>query len=280
MITIGKASPVRVWAAGIGIGARTVLRHPILGLKRLILPVSYWRAAEFSYVLNRLRVGRLDRVLDLGSPKDLAVLLARYGGCAVVATDILPEAISLSERYAVAQGVAGKGAGQVWSEVQDGRRMPYADASFHAAFSVSVLEHIPDDGDSAAIAELARIVKPGGDIVLTVPYAEAYRETFVDRPVYERARRGDEPVFFERHYDDRALADRLIGPSSCELVDLQLWGEGRLRVERALRTLGKGSIAVAPVEALLAAAFLRPRDAQRGNPMAAFVTLRRRGSPA
>jgi SAM-dependent methyltransferase len=273
-MALGKASAARMWAAGMGIGARTFPQQPLLGLKRLILPVSYWRAAEFSYVMNQLRVGSTDRVLDLGSPKDLAVLLARFRGCAVVATDILPEAIELSERYAQAQGVAGKAAGQVWSEVQDGREMPYADCSFDAAFSVSVLEHIPGRGDSEAIVQIARIVKPGGRIALTVPYATSYRETFVDRSVYERSQSGHEPVFFERHYDDDALADRLIRPSSCKLVDLQLWGEGRIRVERAIRALGKASILVAPAEALLAAAFLRPRD-QRGHPMAAFITLER-----
>src|SRR5207249_5625146 len=156
------ARPLDIWAAGVGVGLRTLRREPILGLKRLALPVSYWRSVEFAYVWRQLTAPVGARILDLGSPKDLAAMLARRRGYHVVATDILPEAIESSRRYAGAQGLDGRGQGRVHSEVQDGRALTYADASFDAAFSVSVLEHIPDDGDTAAIGELLRVVRPGG----------------------------------------------------------------------------------------------------------------------
>src|SRR5256886_11427065 len=57
-------------------------------------------------------------------------------------TDILPEAVLLSRRYARGQRLEGQGPGLVHSEVEDGRALSYADASFDAAYSVSVLEHI------------------------------------------------------------------------------------------------------------------------------------------
>lgn len=50
------ATPLRIWMAGLRIGAATIPREPVLGLKRLILPVSYWRTAEFAYVGRRLRL--------------------------------------------------------------------------------------------------------------------------------------------------------------------------------------------------------------------------------
>ncbi len=133
-----------MWAAGMRVCTGCLRREPILGIKRLLLPVSYWRIAEFADVWNRLAGLDRARILDLGSPKDLAVILARGRGCEVTAVDILPEAIALSSRCARAQGREGRGPGKVWSEVQDGRRLSYADATFDAAFSVSVLEHIPD----------------------------------------------------------------------------------------------------------------------------------------
>src|SRR2546422_10792066 len=105
--------------------------------------------------------------------------------------------------------------GRVHSEVQDGRALTYADGSFDAAYSVSVLEHIPDSGDSAAIRELIRVVRPGGVVVVTVPYDRNYRETFVKGPVYERKPIGSEAIFYERHYDRETLADRQIGRASC-----------------------------------------------------------------
>src|SRR2546430_673008 len=141
-----------MWAAGVIVGLRSLRREPVLGIKRLALPVSYWRSCEFAYVWRQLACPPGARVLDVGSPKDLAAMLARHRGYHVVATDILPQTVALSERYATAQGLNGKGAGSgqagVHSEVQDGRALSYPDASFDAAYSVSVLEHIPDGGDS------------------------------------------------------------------------------------------------------------------------------------
>src|SRR5260370_1916346 len=129
----------------------------------------------------------------------------------------MPEAISLSDRHARAQGLSGDGTGRVTSEVQDGRALTYADDTFDAAYSVSVLEHIPDDGDTAALRELVRVVKPGGLVVVTVPFDLEYRETFVDESVYEREQIGSEPVFFPRHYDEATFAGRLLRPSRAEV---------------------------------------------------------------
>jgi SAM-dependent methyltransferase len=273
---IERARPLDVWAAGIGVGLRTLRREPILGLKRLALPVSYWRSAEFGYVWRQLAAARGARVLDLGSPKDLAAMLARRRGYEVVATDILPDAIESSQRYARAQGLAGRAPGHVHSEVQDGRALSYPDASFDAAFSVSVLEHIPQCGDSIALRELIRVVRPGGLVIVTVPYDRQYRETFVDGSVYERAQVASEPVFFERHYDAATLISRLVPADLCELLDLSLWGEGPVRMEALLDRLGPLRMPLSPLEAFFSAALLRRIDSRRGgHPMAAFMTLRR-----
>ena len=280
--------PLGIWSAGVLIGLRTLRKEPVLGLKRLALPVSYWRSREFAYVWRQLQLRPGARVLDLGSPKDLAVMLARHRGYEVVATDILPEAISLSRRYASAQGLDGRGPGSVHSEVQDGRALSYADGSFDAAYSVSVLEHIPDRGDEAAMHELIRVVKPGGVVVVTVPYDRKYRETFVEGPVYERKPVGREPVFFERHYDAAALADRLLGSEVADVVDLSYWGEGVVRTEALLNRLGPVALPLSPLQAFFSTLSLRQVGGLGGGPdrngrgrggrhvMAAFFTLRRR----
>jgi len=46
----------------------------------------------------------------------------------------------------------------------DARQMPYADALFDAAYLITVLGEIPDQG--AALRELARVLKPGGRLVV------------------------------------------------------------------------------------------------------------------
>ena len=49
----------------------------------------------------------------------------------------------------------------------DALALPFADGSFDRVIASEVLEHIPDD--EAAMAELARVLRPGGSMAVTVP---------------------------------------------------------------------------------------------------------------
>ncbi|HWV57703.1 MAG TPA: class I SAM-dependent methyltransferase [Longimicrobiales bacterium] len=268
---------LELWARGLVMGLRVLPREPILGLKRIALPVSYWRTAEFAYVWSRLGgEPGIRRVLDLGSPKEFAIHLAGRFGYDIVSVDIMPDEIDVCQRLAAATGLTRRRGGSVVAEVGDGRALPYPDDSFDAAFTVSVLEHIPGEGDSRALAELVRVVRPGGLVAATVPFAPEYRETHVHAPVYERDYDGVAPVFFERHYDRHALERRLLDVPA-DVVDLELWGEGRVRCERLLGALGPLRALASPLEPALAGAFLRPADNSGPgvHPMAAFLTLRK-----
>jgi SAM-dependent methyltransferase len=46
-------------------------------------------------------------------------------------------------------------------------RLPFPDGAFDAAVALDVLEHLDDD--AAGARELARVVRPGGPIIITVP---------------------------------------------------------------------------------------------------------------
>ncbi|WP_158280200.1 bifunctional 2-polyprenyl-6-hydroxyphenol methylase/3-demethylubiquinol 3-O-methyltransferase UbiG [Azospirillum sp. TSH100] len=54
----------------------------------------------------------------------------------------------------------------------DVERMPYGDAAFDAILSLGVVEHLID-GPERALAEMHRVLKPGGTMFLTVPDANA-----------------------------------------------------------------------------------------------------------
>src|SRR5439155_9591923 len=113
--------------------------------------------------------------LDLASPKLLAVALAR-AGVEIVSVDQFASEIETWKRLAREP--------RLRFEVADGRALPFADGSFDHAYSISVLEHIPGEGAAAALRELARVVRPGGRIAVTLPYAEEAWEEWRDEPVY------------------------------------------------------------------------------------------------
>lgn len=53
-----------------------------------------------------------------------------------------------------------------------GESLPFADATFDGALSLSVLEHVRDPFRCAA--ELARVVRPGGQVYVAVPFLQPY----------------------------------------------------------------------------------------------------------
>src|SRR3954454_19672450 len=73
--------------------------------------------------------------------------------------------------------------------------LPFSDASFDLVTALDVLEHIADD--RAALAEMRRVLRPGGTLLLTVPAYE-----FLWGPQ-------DEISHHERRYVARALRARL-----------------------------------------------------------------------
>ena len=51
----------------------------------------------------------------------------------------------------------------------DGMRLPFASNSFDTVLSFEVLEHVPDP--NACVSEMARVVRPGGRVLMTVPFS-------------------------------------------------------------------------------------------------------------
>jgi len=49
----------------------------------------------------------------------------------------------------------------------DATRMPFPDGAFDRVIAAEVLEHIPDDWQ--ALREIARVLRPGGQVAVTVP---------------------------------------------------------------------------------------------------------------
>jgi SAM-dependent methyltransferase len=97
------------------------------------------------------------RCLDLGSDNGVVSLLLRRGGGRWASGDLTGEAVASIREL-------------VQSDVHQvtGERLPFADAEFERVVVVDMLEHVPDD--AAFVAELARVTRPGGVLVVNTPH--------------------------------------------------------------------------------------------------------------
>lgn len=75
---------------------------------------------------------------------------------------------------------------------EDVRKTSFPDAHFDAVFAVSTIEHVglfDDDehGDQKTLREMRRVVKPGGPIVLTTPFASSSAVVPMHERIYDRS---------------------------------------------------------------------------------------------
>jgi SAM-dependent methyltransferase len=120
-----------------------------------------------------------DRVLDLGSGPgvDLAALAGVVGptGRAV--------GLDRSPAMTTASAAAAPDAAVV---LGDGRALPFGSGTFAGVWARAVLIHTPTP--AAAIAELARVVRPGGRVVLSEPDHGTHIVATDEVDVFERVR--------------------------------------------------------------------------------------------
>ena len=118
---------------------------------------------------DRLRIGPGRTVIDVGCGAGRHSFEAYRRGADVIAFDQNAEELADVDTMLQAMGQAGEAPESAKAQVVvgDALALPYPDESFDSVIASEVLEHIPDD--DAAIAELSRVLRPGGTLVVTVP---------------------------------------------------------------------------------------------------------------
>ncbi len=118
-------------------------------------PVALWRAVEARAVARQRFFAPM---LDFGCGHG-RFAAAVFGTNRPIAAgcDLLHFQLAVSHGSGAHQSIARA----------DGHRLPYPSAFFATSFSNSVLEHIPRPGP--VLAEIARVLEPGGRFVITVP---------------------------------------------------------------------------------------------------------------
>jgi SAM-dependent methyltransferase len=97
------------------------------------------------------------RCLDLGSDNGVVSLMLRMGGGNWASADLTDETVS-SIRSLVGNDV----------HRAEADRLPFRDAEFDRVVVVDMLEHVPDE--RAFVAELLRITRPGGRLIVNTPH--------------------------------------------------------------------------------------------------------------
>jgi SAM-dependent methyltransferase len=118
---------------------------------------------------RRLEVQDGYRILDMGcgSGRHVGALYERYRAT-VIGADLNPSDLgSAVERLALHDSFSAHKGGSWGLLAADITVMPFGNQSFDLVLCSEVLEHIPND--TAAIKELLRILKPGGQLVVSVP---------------------------------------------------------------------------------------------------------------
>lgn len=118
---------------------------------------------------DRLRVGRGTKFIDVGAGGGRHSYEALRRGADVTAFDLDEAELKGVDDMFGAMELEGEvppgGRGQV--KVGTILDMPYEDGTFDVVLASEILEHVPED--VRAIAELERILAPGGVLAVTVP---------------------------------------------------------------------------------------------------------------
>jgi ubiquinone/menaquinone biosynthesis C-methylase UbiE len=156
-----------------------------------------WRLSFNRRIFDALEVADgAEPYLDVGvGGSGATVIEAARRGVPAVGCDLSTEGVVKAARAARSEGQ-----GERTSFVACAAEvLPFDDGAFGCASAVAVLEHLDDD--AAAVAELGRVVRPGGRIWVTVPLAYRY----ILPPLWPAYLWHDRRIGHKRHYDEHAL---------------------------------------------------------------------------
>jgi SAM-dependent methyltransferase len=181
------------------------------------------------------------RILEVGCGWGaLADWVGRETGAEVVAVDLSPRMVELARE------------GGVEAQVGDVQELPFADDEFDVAIAAWMLYHVPDL--DRGIAELARVLRPGGRLVV------ATNSRFHLLELRELVGSGPSTLKFSREDGEEHLG-RHFARVTREDIDGRLEFADRAEVEEYVRA----SISMSPFVANLPATVDEPFFARRAN---------------
>jgi SAM-dependent methyltransferase len=162
-------------------------------VERELETMRYARAQE-AVAIYVAYLPQNDVILEAGSGLSAAVITLRAMGYNVVGLDYAENALHISHDYDASLPLL---AGDVHA-------LPHAENSLGAYLSFGVLEHF-EQGMSPALAEAHRVLKPGGVLVLTIPYPNIVHQLIEWRRKQQKVSILNDDSFYESTYTRAAL---------------------------------------------------------------------------
>lgn len=195
------------------------------------------RAADLERTIAALNAGPGDRILDAGCGTGQYALAFAEIGLDVTAVDLAPEMIARARKHGQERKLS-----VAW-RIEQVADLSDPDASYDAVHARVVLQFVPNI--PAALAELRRVLKPGGRMLASVPGALS--------PIYSRS--------WRRHVEPEAMGSNFVTPWELEEILVTLgwtildqWGEFGESVPGSENKLSAGDTARLPLRLQQAAA--------------------------
>lgn len=213
----------------------------------------------------RLPAGKGGRLVDLGCNWGRWSLAAAAKGWRPIGVDPSLGAVLAAKRLAAKRGLSFEGV------VGDARHLPLANSAIDAAFSYSVLQHFSKPDARLALREIARVVRPDGEIRVQMASCTGVRSA-----QHMFRRRFREPTDFEVRYWWPAMLLRecrtIFGDGVLEVdcyfglglqqTDKDLYSPLGRKVLTASEVLRRASNAVPPLKLLADSLYLVARNKQ------------------
>lgn len=196
---------------------------------RLANPVSCVRYFEYAYAGSVVkaqlqRENRIGSVLDISSPRLFPLWMVEKAGLSVHMVN--PDRSDLEGSRHMARFIKNN-ENLKFSDNVNATCLPFGENSFDLATSISVIEHVPDDGDSMMISELKRVVRPDGRIILSFPVKPEFTNEYREINHYNRNQHSEKNgrFFFQRFYDSDSISKRILSHSGIVEEGRQYWSE-------------------------------------------------------
>jgi SAM-dependent methyltransferase len=216
-----RGAPGLVFASyGRRAGLQALLAGRPEGVDMMLTPVHIVRYWEFAFVRRQLPY-RIRGALDVASPR----LFSYYAADRGLADRI--EVINPDVRDADATSALARVLGYDSISVAPiGVEDLASSGPFDAIWSISVVEHIRDDGDLSAMETMWRALRPGGRLIVTVPVDRRGWDEYRDVDTYGLGTpEAGGRYFFQRWYDADAIERRLIASVGTRPRTIEWFGE-------------------------------------------------------